>query len=59
MAQNEAYGESRNILWELASLAASFIFVEGFANAKKCSNEGRALMQLDYRYSSLFGIFGQ
>jgi len=23
--------------------------VDGFAAAKKCSNEGRALMQLDYR----------
>ena len=49
MAQSEAYSTSRTILWELASLAAAFIFVEGFANAKKCSNEGRALMQLDYR----------
>lgn len=42
-------GRSRKILWELASLAAAFIFVEGFSNAKKCNNEGRALMQLDYR----------
>jgi hypothetical protein len=24
-------------------------FVEGFASAKKCSNEGRALMQLDFQ----------
>lgn len=23
--------------------------MEGFSNAKKCSNEGRALMQLDYQ----------
>ena len=50
MSQNEAFNTSRNILWELISLAAAFIFVEGFANAKKCSNEGRALMQLDYRF---------
>ena len=28
---------------------AAGIFVEGFAAAKKCTNEGRALMQLDYR----------
>ena len=47
IAQNEACSSSRNILWELISLTAAFIFVEGFANAKKCSNEGRALMQLD------------
>ena len=49
MAQNEACSSSRNTLWELISLTAALIFVEGFANAKKCSNEGRALMQLDYR----------
>ena len=49
MTQNEAFNASRNMLWELISLATAFIFVEGFANAKKCSNEGRALMQLDYR----------
>jgi hypothetical protein len=28
---------------------AAGIFVEGFAAAKKCTNEGRALMQLDHR----------
>ena len=49
ISQEEVYSTSRNTLWELASLAAAFIFVEGFANAKKCNNEGRALMQLDYR----------
>ena len=36
-------------LWETASLVCSHIFVEGFSSAKKCTNEGRALMQLDYR----------
>lgn len=41
--------ESRSVLWEMCSFAAALIFVEGFSNAKKCSNEGRALMQLDYR----------
>ena len=53
MTQNEAFNASRNMLWELISLAAAFIFVEGFANAKKCSNEGRALMQLDYRFVNI------
>ena len=57
MAQNEACSASRTILWELISLAAAFIFVEGFANAKKCSNEGRALMQLDYRLIKLNQFF--
>ncbi len=37
------------LLWTLAVKIASGIFVEGFAAAKKCTNEGRALMQLDYR----------
>ena len=40
---------SQATLWEMASLAAALIFVEGFSEAKRCSNEGRALMQLDYR----------
>ncbi|XP_059085290.1 syndetin-like isoform X2 [Tigriopus californicus] len=42
-------GDVRKALWELCTLCASKIFVEGFSSAKKCSNEGRALMQLDYR----------
>eukprot|EP00095_Tigriopus_kingsejongensis_P008145 snap_masked-scaffold196_size269943-processed-gene-1.9 protein:Tk08145 transcript:snap_masked-scaffold196_size269943-processed-gene-1.9-mRNA-1 annotation:"coiled-coil domain-containing protein 132" len=42
-------GEARKVLWDLCTLCASKIFVEGFSSAKKCSNEGRALMQLDYR----------
>ena len=41
--------EARRVLWELCALCASDLFVEGFSCAKKCSNEGRALMQLDYR----------
>ena len=41
--------ESKDILWAMCSFASGLIFVEGFSNVKKCSNEGRALMQLDYR----------
>ena len=41
--------ESRLVLWDLCTLRASNAFVEGFSAAKRCSNEGRALMQLDYR----------
>jgi len=36
-------------LWEQATRVASNMFVDGFSMAKKCTNEGRALMQLDYR----------
>ncbi|XP_011444074.3 syndetin isoform X1 [Magallana gigas] len=36
-------------LWEHCVRLANRTFVEGFSNAKKCSNEGRALMQLDYQ----------
>ena len=36
-------------LWEQLALLTSVLFVDGFASAKKCTNEGRALMQLDYR----------
>ncbi|KAJ9592435.1 hypothetical protein L9F63_015851 [Diploptera punctata] len=35
-------------LWENIIHLTNNTFVEGFSNAKKCSNEGRALMQLDY-----------
>ena len=41
--------ESVDSFWEMASFATALIFVEGFSEAKRCSNEGRALMQLDYR----------
>jgi len=41
--------ESLDSFWEMASFATALIFVEGFSEAKRCSNEGRALMQLDYR----------
>ena len=36
-------------LWETATLVCCNIFVDGFSTAKKCTNEGRALMQLDFR----------
>ncbi|XP_040208270.1 syndetin isoform X1 [Rana temporaria] len=38
-----------NILWEHCIRLANRTLVEGYANVKKCSNEGRALMQLDYQ----------
>ena len=47
--QQPVTSEARRVLWELCALCASDLFVEGFSCAKKCSNEGRALMQLDYR----------
>ena len=47
--QQPVTAEARRVLWELCALCASDLFVEGFSCAKKCSNEGRALMQLDYR----------
>ncbi|RWS09903.1 syndetin-like protein, partial [Dinothrombium tinctorium] len=41
--------EAKNILWEHVLKLANRTFVEGFAQAKKCTPEGRALMQLDYQ----------
>uniref|UniRef100_A0A2K6G8M6 VPS50 subunit of EARP/GARPII complex n=1 Tax=Propithecus coquereli TaxID=379532 RepID=A0A2K6G8M6_PROCO len=38
-----------NILWEHCIRLANRTIVEGYANVKKCSNEGRALMQLDFQ----------
>ncbi|XP_011505781.1 PREDICTED: coiled-coil domain-containing protein 132 [Ceratosolen solmsi marchali] len=35
-------------LWESIAHLITHTFVEGFSNAKKCSNGGRALMQLDF-----------
>ena len=37
------------LLWECITRVSNRCFVEGFASAKKCTNEGRALMQLDYQ----------
>ena len=36
-------------MYTLHCIVVSFIFFR-FSTAKKCSNEGRALMQLDYRH---------
>ncbi|KAM9308738.1 syndetin isoform 2-T2 [Gastrophryne carolinensis] len=38
-----------NILWEHCIRLTNRTLVEGYANVKKCSNEGRALMQLDFQ----------
>lgn len=38
-----------NVLWEHCIRLANRTIVEGYANVKKCSNEGRALMQLDFQ----------
>uniref|UniRef100_A0A3B3WGA9 VPS50 EARP/GARPII complex subunit n=1 Tax=Poecilia mexicana TaxID=48701 RepID=A0A3B3WGA9_9TELE len=38
-----------NVLWEHCIRLANRTLVEGYANVKKCSNEGRALMQLDFQ----------
>ncbi|XP_063219060.1 syndetin [Bacillus rossius redtenbacheri] len=40
--------EVLNTLWESVAYLCCNMFVEGFSNAKKCSNGGRALMQLDF-----------
>ncbi|XP_059490608.1 syndetin [Neocloeon triangulifer] len=36
------------LLWQFLSHLVCNAFVEGFSNAKKCSNGGRGLMQLDF-----------
>ena len=36
-------------LWDQIIRIAARTLVEGYANAKKCSIEGRALMQLDFQ----------
>ena len=41
--------EVNDLLWENVLRLANRTFIEGFSQAKKCSNEGRALMQLDYQ----------
>jgi len=51
----------QEVLWDQATRVASNMFVDGFASARKCTNEGRALMQLDYRqfvikYEKLSGL---
>ncbi|KXJ15287.1 syndetin isoform X2 [Exaiptasia diaphana] len=41
--------DAYNVLWDHCIRLANRTFVEGFASTKKCSNEGRALMQLDFQ----------
>merc|ERR1712059_43322 len=41
--------ELRRMIWQQVVIVTNNVFVEGFALAKKCTNEGRALMQLDFR----------
>jgi hypothetical protein len=41
--------EVYNLLWENILRLSNRTFIEGFSQARKCSNEGRALMQLDYQ----------
>eukprot|EP00051_Salpingoeca_urceolata_P010868 m.133496 g.133496 ORF g.133496 m.133496 type:complete len:999 (-) comp16888_c2_seq1:220-3216(-) len=38
-----------NTLWSEVLLQVNLALLDGFALAKKCTNEGRALMQLDYQ----------
>ncbi|XP_067655152.1 syndetin-like [Haliotis asinina] len=38
-----------DLLWEHCVRLCNRTFVDGYANARKCSNEGRALMQLDFQ----------
>lgn len=40
--------ETELVLWENIIHIVNNILVEGFSNARKCSNGGRALMLLDY-----------
>ncbi|KAL8602932.1 hypothetical protein ACOMHN_057242 [Nucella lapillus] len=41
--------EASTTLWEHCICLANTTIVEGYSHAKKCSNEGRALMQLDFQ----------
>lgn len=41
--------EIYEIIWKHCILLANKTLVEGYSNVKKCSNEGRALMQLDFQ----------
>lgn len=45
--------EAYNILWDQIVRLCYRTLLDGFATAKKCTNEGRALMQLDLRQFQL------
>ena len=41
--------DAHDLIWSQILKLCNRTFVEGFSQAKKCTNEGRALMQLDYQ----------
>lgn len=41
--------DSMLALWENVIILSNRLFVDGYSNVKKCSNEGRALMLLDFQ----------
>ncbi|KAG8179937.1 hypothetical protein JTE90_025262 [Oedothorax gibbosus] len=41
--------DTSDILWDHCIKLSNHSFIEGFSQAKKCTNGGRALMQLDYQ----------
>lgn len=47
---NPLPSDAHNLLWESVLRGVNRTFIEGFSRAKKCTNEGRALMQLDYQH---------
>lgn len=44
--------EAYNALWECIVRITNRTLLEGFASARRCTNEGRSLMQLDYQVIS-------
>ncbi|XP_065583263.1 syndetin-like isoform X2 [Artemia franciscana] len=45
--------EVHTLIWEHVALYANQTLLEGYSNVKKCTNEGRALMQLDFRHFTM------
>ena len=41
--------EAYKALWECILKKTNQMLLEGFAGARRCTNEGRSLMQLDYQ----------
>lgn len=44
--------EAYMALWESIVRITNRTLLEGFASARRCTNEGRSLMQLDYQVRS-------
>jgi len=42
--------KSSQLLWNQVLKLVNYIFIDGFSTSKKCTNEGRALMQLDWQH---------